>query len=122
MKKFIKLILLIGFPSAVFSGEITCWDRNINAAQSAFSSRAAAESWFSEYVYISDDTVQWGVGADSWYEPKYNENDSYKNAKVFYESNVFNYSYRRKTNRLTVVLGIGQNGYKTIPPVIYMTC
>ncbi|MDB4046471.1 hypothetical protein N9501_09720 [Amylibacter sp.] len=122
MKKFIQLLLLIGFPSTVFSGEITCWDRNINAAQGAFSSRAAAESWFPEYVYISDDTVQWGVSADNWYEPEYNENGSYKNAKVYYESNVFNYSYGRKYNRLTVVMGIGQSGYKTIPPVIYMKC
>ena len=122
MKKLFQIILLIGFPSAVFSGEVTCWDRNLNAAQGAFSSRAAVESWFPEYVYISDETVQWGVSADSWYKPEYNENDSYKNAKVYYESNVFNYSYRSKTNRLTVVMGIGQSGYKTIPPVIYMKC
>ena len=122
MKKIIVALLLLGLPSTVLSADLTCWDRNINAAQGAFSSRAAAESWFPEYVYITDNTVQWGVNADSWYEPEYNENGSYKNAKVYYESNVFNYSYGSKYNRLTVVMGIGQSGYKTIPPVIYMKC
>ena len=51
MKKIIVLLLL-GLPSTVLSTDLTCWDRNINAAQGAFSSRAALDSWFPEYTEI----------------------------------------------------------------------
>ena len=44
MKKIIATLLLLGFPSTVLSADLTCWDRNINSAQGAFRSRAAAES------------------------------------------------------------------------------
>ena len=91
MKKIIATLLFLGIPSNVLSADLTCWDRNINAIQGAFTSRAAAESWFPEYVYLTDDTVQWGISADSWYKPMYNENGSYKNAQSFFQGKIFKY-------------------------------
>jgi hypothetical protein len=121
MKKIIAILLFLGVPSTVLSAGLTCWDRNINAIQGAFTSRAAAESWFPEYVYLTDDTVQWGISADSWYEPMYNENGSYKNAQSFFQGKIFKFMYGKKYNRLTVIMGT-EGGYKPIPPAIYMKC
>ena len=121
MKKIIATLLFLGIPSTVLSADLTCWDRNINALQGAFTSRAAAESWFPEYVYLTNDTVQWGISADSWYEPEYNETGSYKNAKSYVQGTAFTYNYGKKFNRLSVIMGT-QGGYKPIPPVLYMKC
>jgi hypothetical protein len=52
VKKIIVALLLLGLPSTVLSADLTYWDRNINAAQCAFSSRAVAESWLPEYTGI----------------------------------------------------------------------
>ena len=74
-----------------------------------------------KYVYLTDDTVQWGISADSWYEPMYNENGSYKNAKSYFQGKIFKFKYGKKYNRLTVIMGT-EGGYKPIPPAIYMKC
>ena len=84
MKKTVIVIVasLIGFwSSPVLSGDITCWDRSISSVVSAFGSREVAESWYPEYVYITDEEVQWGDASDSWYKPLKNNGDSYKKAQ-----------------------------------------
>jgi len=101
--------------------ELTCWNRNINAAVASFTSRSAAESWFPNYVYITDKMVQFGRDADYWYEPEDNDGENYLNAKSFYQGKVFKFKYGKKYNRLTVTMGT-EGGYKPIPPVIYMKC
>ena len=101
--------------------QLMCWDRNINAAVSSFTSRKAAESWFPSYVYITDEIVQWGEDEDNWYVPQDNVGNSYSNAKSNYQGNVFILKYGKKYNRLTVVMGNNGN-YRTVPPVMYMKC
>ena len=100
---------------------LTCWDRNINAVASAFTSRSAAESWFPNFVRITDKIVQFGRDADYWYESDDNDGENYLNAKSFYQGKVFKFKYGKKYNRLTVLMGT-EGGYKPIPPVIYMKC
>ena len=100
---------------------LTCWDRNINSVASAFTSRSAAESWFPNYVRITDKIVQFGRDADYWYEPDDNDGENYLNAKSFYQGKVFKFKYGKKYNRLTVTMG-NEGGYKPIAPVIYMKC
>ena len=107
---FVSVIGVMGAP--VFSGDLTCWDRNINSVVNAFSSRTAADSWYPKYLHITDEEVQWGSGADSWYEPDRNIGNSYRDAQASVSGELFKYKYSAGNNNLTVIM-VAQPGYKT---------
>jgi hypothetical protein len=124
MKKTVIVIVasLIGFwSSPVLSGDITCWDRSISSVVSAFGSREVAESWYPEYVYITDEEVQWGDASDSWYKPLKNNGDSYKKAQSSEQGTLFKFNYNGGRNTLTVIK-VAAPGYRAVNPIIYKQC
>ena len=100
---------------------IICSDRNIGIAASAFTSRAAAESWFPAYIYISDDQVKFGDGRNSWFNVTSNIGDDYVNAAASISSTLFKFKYRKSKNNLSVKLVQG-GSYKPIAPITYKNC
>ena len=124
MKKTVIVIVasLIGFwSSPVLSGDITCWDRNISSVVGAFKSRKAAESWYPEYVYITDEEVQWGDASDRWYKPLKNIGTNYTKAQSSRQGTLFKFNYSIGRNNLTVIK-VADSGYRPVNPIIYKQC
>jgi hypothetical protein len=123
MKKLFLVIFTMTFFFVSFAkaDTIICSDRNIGIAASAFTSRAAAESWFPAYIYISDDQVKFGDGRNSWFNVTSNIGDDYVNAAASISSTLFKFKYRKSKNNLSVKLVQG-GSYKPIAPITYKNC
>ena len=112
------MFFLVGFAKA---DSIICWDRNVGIAASAFVSRAAAESWFPAYIYISDTQVKFGDSRNSWFNVTSNIGDDYVNASATRSSTLFKFKYRKSKNNLSVKMVQG-GSYKPIAPITYKNC
>lgn len=110
--------LFISFAKAE---AIICSDRDVGIAVPAFVSRAAAESWFPAYIYISDVEVKFGDRRNSWFDVVSNIGDDYINASASISSTLFKFKYRRSKNSLSVKMVQG-GSYKPIPLITYKTC
>ena len=115
---FNMTFLLAGFSKA---DAIICWDRNVAIAWGAFVSRAAAESWFPAYIYISDQQVKFGSSRNSWFKVTSNIGDDYINAAASRSSTLFKFKYRKSKNNLSVKMVQG-GSYRPIPPITYKNC
>ena len=123
MKKLFLFFISLQFLFSFFANADTliCSDRNVGIARSAFVSRAAAESWFPAYIYISDQQIKFGDSRNSWYFTNENVGDDYVNAAVSRRGVLFKFKYKKNKNRLSVKLVQG-GAYKNIPPITYKYC
>ena len=123
MKKLFLVVFNIGFFVFSFAkaDAIICSDRNVGIAVPAFVSRAAAESWFPAYIYISDNQIKFGNNGNSWFFADKNIGDDYINASVSKRGTLFKFKYRKNKNNLSVKLVQG-GAYRAIPPVTYKYC
>lgn len=123
MKKLFLVFFKMIFISVSFAkaDTIICSDRSVAIALSAFTSRAAAESWFPAYIYISDNQIKFGNNRNSWFFADKNIGDDYINASVSKRGTLFKFKYRKNKNNLSVKLVQG-GAYRAIPPVTYKYC
>ncbi len=123
MKKLFLVVFNIGFFVFSFAkaDAIICSDRNVGIALSAFTSWAAAESWFPKYIYISDDQVKFGDSRNSWFNVTSNIGDDYINAAASRSGTLFKFKYRKSKNNLSVKMVQG-GSYKPIAPITYKNC
>ncbi len=109
------------FGSIAKADAIICWERDVGIAASAFVSRAAAESWFPAYIYISDEQVKFGKGRNNWFNVTSNIGDDYINAAASRSSTLFKFKYRKSKNNLSVKMVQG-GSYRPIAPITYKIC
>ena len=123
MKKLFLLVFNMTFFIVSFAkaDAIICSDRNVGIALSAFTSWAAAESWFPKYIYISDDQVKFGDSRNSWFNVTSNIGDDYINAAASRSGTLFKFKYRKSKNNLSVKMVQG-GSYKPIAPITYKNC
>ncbi len=123
MKKLLLVVFNMMFFIVSFAkaDAIICWDRNVGIAVPAFVSRAAAESWFPAYIYISDDQVKFGDRRNSWFAVTSNIGDDYINAAASISSTLFKFKYRKSKNNLSVKMVQGAS-FKHIAPITYKNC
>ena len=122
MKKLFLLVFHIFIIGSIAKADaIICWERNVGIAASAFVSRAAAESWFPKYIYISDDQVKFGDSRNSWFNVTSNIGDDYINAAASRSGTLFKFKYRKSKNNLSVKMVQG-GSYKPIAPITYKNC
>lgn len=123
MKKLFLVFFKMIFISVSFAkaDTIICSDRNVGIALSAFTSRAAAESWFPAYIYISDNQVKFGKNRNSWFFAEQNIGDDYINASVSKRGTLIKFKYKKNKNNLSVKIVQG-GAYIEIPQVTYKYC
>ena len=122
MKKLFFVVFHIFIVGSIAKADaIICWERNVGIAASAFVSRAAAESWFPAYIYISDEQVKFGDSRNSWFKVTSNIGDDYINAAATRSSTLFKFKYRKSKNNLSVKMVQG-GSYRPIPTITYKNC
>ena len=98
MRLIIMAVTLCISTSAI-AQTITCNDRTIGMVMNDFTSLKAAESWYPKTVRITDTTVQFGTGNNSWYSERKNIGQDHLNAKTA-DPSLYKFKYNKNTNRL----------------------
>ena len=97
--RLIIIAVTLCISTSAIAQTITCDDRTIGMVINDFRSLKDAESWYPKTVRITDTTVQFGTGNNSWYLERKNIGQDHLNAKTA-DPSLYKFKYNKNTNRL----------------------